>query len=277
LLAPRSCRKPDATAFPAYELFDLDRYYEHNISPAILTKRSCALATPTAPIAPEGPPNEVTWGVVDEIEHLLRLKPKMVMSPNNFNVPRQHAEAICCEIIARKLELHWGTGDLRPTGVTDDFCGLLRESGCSYANLSIESGSDEMLRRMKRGYTAAQVRQALSSLERAKIPFGASLMIGAPGETPETVAESLALLEDYSIPLGTWVTIGICLWTPRQAVLKEAQRAGQFHEDRELFQGANYMSPQLPKDFMIELIETLKTKKGYSVQVNKPYAEYQNN
>ena len=32
----------DETAFPAYELFDLERYYQHGISPAILTKRGCA-------------------------------------------------------------------------------------------------------------------------------------------------------------------------------------------------------------------------------------------
>ena len=100
-------------------------------------------------------------------------------------------------------------------------------------------------------------------------------MIGAPGETPDTVTESLALLDNYSIPLGTWVTIGICLWTHLQQVLDDAYRSGQFKDDKELFEGVNYMSPELPRDYMIGLIKTLKTKKGYTVQVNKPYAEYQ--
>ncbi len=129
-----------------------------------------------------------------------------------------------------------------------------------------------MLKRMKRGYTVAHIKQALECLGRANIPFGASLMIGAPGETPETIAESLALLDQYSIPLGTWVTIGICLWTHHQEVLEQARQEGQFRDDRELFEGVNYMSPELPKDYMIELIETLKAKKGYTVQVNQPYA-----
>ena len=74
-------------------------------------------------------------------------------------------------------------------------------SGCNYSNLSIESGSDKMLGCMQRGYTVDQVRQALDSLEGSGIPYGASLMIGAPGETPETVAESLALIDSYSIPV----------------------------------------------------------------------------
>jgi hypothetical protein len=61
------------------------------------------------------------------------------------------------------------------------------------------------------------------------------------------------LLDNYAIPLGSWVTIGICLWTHRQQILEEARRVGQFKDDRELFEGVNYMSPELPKDHMIEL------------------------
>jgi hypothetical protein len=268
----------DATAFPAYELFDLDRYYAHNISPAILTKRGCAFSCTYCPYRLlEGARYRLKSPrrVADEIEQVQRVKhPQMFMfCDNNFNVPRWHAEAICRELIQRELTVRWGTGDLRPMGITGDFCQLLRESGCGYVNLSIESGSDEMLKRMRRGYTAADVKDALEHLGEAGIPFGASLMIGAPGETPGTIAESLAVLDQYSIPLGTWVTIGICLWTPLQLVLGEARRSGQFRDDKELFAGVNYMSPQLPKAFMLETIQTLKARPGYAVQVNKPFAE----
>jgi len=270
----------DETAFPAYELFDLERYQQYSVSPGILTKRGCAFLCTYCPYrAMEGSRYRLKTAarVVDEIEHIRQVSPaKMILfCENNFNAPKQHAEAICREILARKLDVRWGTGDLRPMGISEDFCQLLRESGCAYANLSIESGSDAMLRGMRRGYSAADVRQSLDCLEKAGIPFGASLMIGAPGETPETVQETLDLLDRAPVPLGTWVTIGICLWTPHQAVLAEARKAGQFTDERMLFEGANYLSPDLPKSFMEGLIETLRSKKGCSVQVNQPYAGYQ--
>jgi len=41
-----------------------------------------------------------------------------------------------------------------------------------------------------------------------------------------------------------------------------------------LFAGANYLSPELPRPYMEELIATLRTKAGYTVQVNQPYAGY---
>lgn len=269
----------DKTAFPAYELLDLERYQERGISPGILTKRGCAFRCTYCPYRSlEGAHYRAKSParVVDEIEYIQSLiTPKMIMfCENNFNVPKRHAEAICQEIIARKLDVRWGTGDLRPLGITEDFCRLLRESGCDYVNLSIESGSDLMLQRMRRGYTVMDVQQSLACLEKSGIPFGASLMIGAPGETPVTVKETLALMESYAIPLGTWATIGICLWTPRQAVLAEARQAGQFSDEHALFDATNYLSPELPKPFMDGLIEGLRIKKGYSVQVNQPYAGY---
>jgi hypothetical protein len=269
----------DETAFPAYELFDLERYNQHGISPAIFTKRGCAFRCNYCPYRSlEGARYRLKspQRVVDEIQHVQRVKnPKMIMfCENNFNAPKRHAEAICREILARKLDVRWGTGDLRPMGITDDFCRLLKDSGCNYLNLSVESGSDAMLARMRRGYTLADIRDSFACLEKAGIPFGASLMIGAPGENSETVAESLALIDSFSIPLGTWVTVGICLWTPRQEVLAEARRVGQLQDDRELFEGANYLSPDLPKAFMLDWIESQKSKPGYTLQVNKPYAEF---
>ncbi len=274
-------RKPveflDETAFPAYELFDLERYAARGIYPSLLTKRGCAFRCSYCPYhSLEGPHyrTKSPGRVVDEIEHIQRIKKgcPVIFSENNFNVPRRHAESICREILARKLDVQWSTGDLRPMHITDDFCRLLKESGCTYVNLSIESGSERMLARMRRGYTVGDIRQAFSCLERSGIPYGASLMFGAPGEDPQSVAETLALVADNPVPSGIWVTIGICLWTHRQEILEEVRQSGQFHDDRELFEGVNYVSPDLPRAFMLDLIGSLRSKKEFSVQVNKAYA-----
>ena len=269
----------DATAFPAYELFDLDKYYEHNISPAIVTKRGCAFRCTYCPYRSlEGGRYRLKSPkrVVDEIEHIQKAKaPKRFMfCDNNFNAPKKHAEAICKEIIARKLDIAWGTGSLLPLGITDDLCRLFRDSGCDYVNLSIESASEKMLKRMNRGYTTHHIKEALACFSKADIPFGASLMIGAPGETLETISETFDLMDSFHIPQGIWVTIGICLWTHHQNVVDDARKDGQLEDDKELFEGACYMSPELAQNYMIELIESLRTREDCAVQVNRPYAEY---
>ena len=123
---------------------------------------------------------------------------------------------------------------------------------------------------MRRGYTVRQVRESLEALCRSKIPFGVSLMLGAPGETPETITETLEILDDYEIPNGIWVTVGVYLWTDYQDIVSEARRTGFLKDDSELFSGAVYLSPGLSKSYLEELLIDLRSRKGYSVQFNKP-------
>ncbi|UCC88301.1 MAG: radical SAM protein [Anaerolineales bacterium] len=269
----------DTTALPAYQLFDLDQYFEHNISAAIFTKRGCAFGCTFCPYRSlEGARYRLKspTRVVDEIKHIQKAKKPKRFSfcDNSFNVPKKHAEAICQELIDRKLGVRWITGALKPLGVTDDFCRLLKEAGCEHVNLAVETASKTMLKKMGRGYKPERIRQALSSLIKSDIPFGISLMFGAPGETPETIAETLDFIDSFQMPLETWVTIGICLWTHHQKVLNDARAEGQLKDDRELFDGAYYMSPELPRDYMLELIESLGARENYTVQVNKPYAGF---
>jgi radical SAM superfamily enzyme YgiQ (UPF0313 family) len=240
-----------------------------------MSKRGCAFACTYCPYSKlEGKRYRLKspQRVLAEASHILQCtgSRKVMFCENNFNAPRHHAEAILRALIEVKAELQWGTGDLRPIGVTDNFCRLMEESGCFSVNLSIESASESMLKSMKRGYTVAQVREALAVLCRSKIPFGASLMLGAPGETPETIAETLDMLDDYEIPNGVWVTIGVYLWTDYQDIVAEARRTGVLKDDRQLFTGAVYLSPGLPRSYLQELPEALRARRGYSVQFNKP-------
>jgi hypothetical protein len=95
-------------------------------------------------------------------------------------------------------------------------------------------------------------------------------MLGAPGETPETIAETLSVLDDYEIPDGVWVTIGVYLWTDYQDIVAEARQLGVLKDGKELYSGAVYLSPGLPKSYLRELPEMLHTRGNYSVQFNKP-------
>jgi hypothetical protein len=99
-------------------------------------------------------------------------------------------------------------------------------------------------------------------------------MFGAPGETPETIAETFRVIDSFPPSRGMFVTIGLNLWTHHQQVLDTARKDGQLTDDKELFNEVNYISPELPKDYMLDLIHSLWEREKCTVQVNKPYAEY---
>ncbi len=273
--SPSLVQDLDGQALPAYDLLDWKSYLGRKITPAIFTKRGCAFFCAYCPYSKlEGKHYRLKspQRIIAEARHILQSTStgNVMFCDNNFNAPRQHAELICKALIADKANFQWGTGDLRPVGITDDFCRMMKDSGCYYVNLSVESASQGMLRSMKRGYTAQQVRKSLEVLSRSNIPFGASLMLGAPGETPETITETLSLMDDYHIPNGVWVTIGVYMWTDYQDIVAEARRTGTLKDDKELFSGAVYLSPELPKSYLRDLPAMLRTRQNYSVQFNKP-------
>ena len=263
----------DGQALPAYDLFDWDCYAAHGVLPAIFTKRGCAMGCTFCPYSKlEGRRYRLKspGRVLAEVRHTLAYTParKIMFCDNSFNVPHRHAEALCRAFIDQGTDFQWGTGDLKPVGVSDAFCRLMQDAGCFYANLSIESASETMLRRMKRGYTVRQVRESLEALSRSGLPFGASLMFGAPGETPETVAETLRVMADYEIPLGVWVTVGVYLWTDLQDIVPELRQGGWLDESRPLFDGPVYLSPAVTGDLQ-GLVADLRARPGYTVQVNR--------
>ncbi len=274
-LTPHPVQELDWQALPAYDLLDWQPYAERQITPALLTKRGCAFNCAYCPYGKlEGKRYRLKspQRVLDEARYIIEhTKSRRVMfCDNNFNAPRQHAVAICQAIISEKAEFQWGTGDLRPAGVTADFCHLMEDSGCFSINLAMETASETMLRSMHRGYTVTQIRKSLEALSRSKIPFSASLMFGAPGETPDTIRETLRVLDEYQIPNGVWVTIGVYLWTDLQDLVAHARETGYLKDENELFAGSVYLSSGLPKSYLRELPEMLRSKEGFRVQFNKP-------
>jgi radical SAM superfamily enzyme YgiQ (UPF0313 family) len=269
----------DGTAYPAYDLFNTDTYIEQNIPFGLFTKRGCAFKCTFCPHSSlEGSRYRLKSPerVISEIKHVVKTtnSTNINFCDNSFNCPKRHAEAICREIINHSLSIQWVSGAIKPLGITKDFCSLMKASGCGYVGLSIETASEKMLKKMQRGYNVDNIREALDNLSNSDIPFGMSILLGTPGETPETISETFDIVECYPMIQRIWVNIGIYLWTHHQKVLDDARKDGQLQNDRELFDGAYYISPELPENYMIDLIESLQSRKKYSVQVNKPYSSY---
>ena len=97
---------------------------------------------------------------------------------------------------APEVRLHLGS--LEPTAVTEDFVNRLRELNvCPHFHLSLQSGCDDTLRRMRRKYDTAAF-FAVTERLRAAFPGCAlttDLICGFPGETEEEFAATLAFVE----------------------------------------------------------------------------------
>ncbi|MFW6149995.1 MAG: tRNA (N(6)-L-threonylcarbamoyladenosine(37)-C(2))-methylthiotransferase MtaB [Chloroflexota bacterium] len=89
---------------------------------------------------------------------------------------------------------------LQPREVTDALLQLWQDRRvCRHLHLSLQSGSDGVLRRMRRGYTVDKYRRTLELIRR-RVPDVAvttDLIVGFPGETEDDFEESLRTCEEF--------------------------------------------------------------------------------
>lgn len=91
-------------------------------------------------------------------------------------------------------------GSVEPLEVTSALVSLLstQERLCPHLHVPLQCGSDRVLHRMRRPYTAKQYRERLDLLA-AEVPgirLGADVIAGFPGETPDDFEETMRLIRD---------------------------------------------------------------------------------
>jgi len=91
-------------------------------------------------------------------------------------------------------------GSVEPLEITSALVSLLSREGrlCPHLHVPLQSGSDRVLSRMRRPYTAKQYRERLVLLA-AEVPgirLGADVIAGFPGETPDDFEETMRLIRD---------------------------------------------------------------------------------
>jgi radical SAM superfamily enzyme YgiQ (UPF0313 family) len=173
--------------------------------------------------------------VCDELEALLDQGIEWLhFCDAEFNLPRKHAEAVCEEIVARGLgeRLRWYTyASAEP--FDKELAALMRRAGCQGINFGVDSGNDEMLRRLGRPYTAAALRRTAAACRGERLTFMYDLLIGGPGETRETVRDTIDLMKEVD-PDRVGAAIGVRIY-PGTALARQVEAAGFRPDNTELY------------------------------------------
>jgi len=127
---------------------------------------------------------------------------------STFNLPLDHAKAVLRSIVARDLRLRVSAMGMNPKYVDAELVDLMRRSGFVEACLGIDAGSDPMLRSLGKNFTVADIVKARQALRGTGIPVMWFLLLGAPGETRQTIAETFRTVDRVAGPFDL-VNIGV--------------------------------------------------------------------
>lgn len=139
--------------------------------------------------------------VVEEINYLkgqFGIK-EVFFQDDTFNLNPDWAEAVFNYIIEWELNqqmIFRIACRVNEKLFTQKFLDLAKEAGVWNIFFGIESGSQMMLDRMKKGITLDEVRRAIQMTDKAHISSQCSFIIGMPGETRDTIMETQRFLDD---------------------------------------------------------------------------------
>lgn len=87
-----------------------------------------------------------------------------------------------------------------PSGCTEELAEVMRQIPklCAHLHLPVQSGSDRILKRMRRGYTSSDYREAVARIRRVRpeLAVTTDVIVGFPSETEAEFEETRAFMEE---------------------------------------------------------------------------------
>ena len=125
-----------------------------------------------------------------------------------FNLPPRHAKAVCRALAARANRKPW-TSYISPVAFDEELADLMVRAGSTGMEVGSDSGCDETLDRLRKGFGTDKIRR-LAAIARARgIKDCHSFILGTAGETLEHVEQTLDFIEDldpFAAVLFVWVS-----------------------------------------------------------------------
>jgi anaerobic magnesium-protoporphyrin IX monomethyl ester cyclase len=112
---------------------------------------------------------------------------------DTFLLQRPRVIALVNGLRERKLDFVWAM-ETRVNLFDGEVAELSARNGCLQVDFGVESGSAEALKRMKKGITPEQIREAFDQCHKYGMRSLANIMFNTPGETDDDVAKTLELL-----------------------------------------------------------------------------------
>ena len=203
----------DVNAYPQPSRAPVDeRYYAEYGIESLQTKRGCALHCDycTYPLI-EGKRSRLREParVADDFMTLCE-RPgveHVFIVDSVFNLPPRHAKQVCRELVARGNRTPW-TSYVSPIAFDEELAELMVVAGATGAEIGSDSGCDDVLDRLRKGFRTDKIRRLSALSKAAGLKDCHSFILGTHGETLDDVQHTLDFIDElqpFAAVLLVWV------------------------------------------------------------------------
>ena len=233
----------DAIAWPAYQLFKIERYTNlqpltdgldrHARAYTIVTSRGCPYQCTYC----SKPVTGNTWrarsaeSVLGEWQRLVEElhATEIGVTDDIWNLDVKRAKEICRGLIERGLNgVPWITVHGMKVNHTDaELFQLMKRAGCKRVGFGVESGDELILKRsVRKSQTLAQVRRAFQQAKAAGLETMGFFIFGMPGEDEQTMEKTIRLALELDPDLANFM---LATPYPGTALWQKVQREGKLY------------------------------------------------
>ena len=205
-------------------------------------------------------------GVIDAIQNLAAAGLHDIEFVDNvFNSPYEHALAICEGLASSQSGARLQCLELNPLFIDDTLLTAMERAGFVGIGITVESASDIVLDKLKKGFTAKDVYHAAQVIKRHNLPCLWIFMLGGPGESEVTVKETLRFAEQYIRPKDVaFFNIGIRIYPGTELEHRAREEGVLAISPSEMLEPVFYVSPALDLNWLTETMhKALATHMNY--------------
>ena len=126
---------------------------------------------------------------------------------DNFTCNKAYAKEFLRRLKGLNLDISWAVPNgVRMDTLDEELLGLMKETGLYLISLGIESGSDKVLRSMKKGTTTAKMRENIKMIKDAGIDMAGFFILGFPDETEETIRRTIGFSTELGLIRANYFT-----------------------------------------------------------------------
>ncbi|MBF0607099.1 MAG: radical SAM protein [Magnetococcales bacterium] len=209
---------------PGHQLFRSTKYrfpfVRHGEFATVLTDYGCPFKCSFCVMSGIGYRYRSVEAVMEELLLLRTLgKREVFFIDQTFGVNKRRAMQLCENMKQARLGLGWVCYS-RADVIDEQLLGTMKEAGCHTVILGVESASDEVLRAYRKGYTVDQIRRAFALCRRHGVRTVATVIIGLPQETRQSIADTVEFLMELDCDFASFNVAVPRMSTPlrRQAI-----------------------------------------------------------
>lgn len=196
----------DALGHPDRSIFDLAAYLVNDYETVVVSARGCPSHCTFCSTQAAGRTyrtHSVEYVIAEILAVLEAGFTSIYFGDDTIAGDRARLLSICEEIESRNLPIAW-TSNIRGMDIDADLLERMRAAGAYRVFTGFESVNYESLKLMGKGRELERSLEVAKTVEAAGLELHASFIVGAPGDTPQTVRDTLQFVREINPTVATF-------------------------------------------------------------------------